>query len=73
MIRLVRTPDGEVLIDTTGKKSGRGVYLCPIEECCKIGLTGKQLEHSLRTNITPENREQLIIDIKRLSIPGSKS
>lgn len=38
MIRVVRTPEGAVEIDKTGKKSGRGVYLCPNSECLEKSL-----------------------------------
>lgn len=60
LIRLVRISDGEVEVDTSGKKAGRGAYLCPVEECWEIGLKGGRLEHALRTTLTQDNREQLI-------------
>ena len=52
--------DGRVEVDTSGKKAGRGAYLCPAEECWEIGLKGGRLERTLRTNLTQDNREQLI-------------
>ncbi len=60
LIRLVRVPTGSVEVDLTGKKAGRGVYLCRAQECWKIGLRGDRLEHALRTILTADNREQLI-------------
>ena len=60
LIRLVRISDGEVEVDISGKKAGRGAYLCPVEECWEIGLKGGRLEHVLRTTLTQDNREQLI-------------
>ena len=60
LIRLVRTPDGRVEIDAGGKKAGRGAYLCWLPECWETGLKSRQLEHTLRTTITQDNREQLI-------------
>ena len=60
LLRLVRVSDGNVEIDIGGKKAGRGAYLCRAEECWEIGLKGGRLEHSLRTTLTQENREQLI-------------
>ena len=60
LIRLVRISDGSVEVDTSGKKAGRGAYLCRAQECWEIGLKGNRLEHVLRTTITPDNREQLI-------------
>ena len=60
LIRLVRVPDGSVEVDTSGKKAGRGAYLCQTPECWEIGLKGGRLEYTLRTTLTPDNREQLI-------------
>ncbi len=59
LVRLVHVADGNVEIDTGGKKAGRGAYLCQTQECWDAGLTGGRLEHALRTGILPENREQL--------------
>jgi len=64
LIRLVCISDGKVEVDTSGKKAGRGAYLCPIEKCWEIGLKGGRLEHALRTSLTHENREQLIGIVK---------
>ena len=44
-LRIVRTPDGHVLIDATGKKSGRGAYLCAKLSCWEKAVKGKRLEH----------------------------
>jgi len=60
LIRLVRTSDGRVEVDTSGKRAGRGAYLCRAQECWEIGLKGGRLEHALRTTLTQDNREQLI-------------
>jgi hypothetical protein len=60
LIRLVRSSDGNVAVDTGGERVGRGAYLCRAQECWKVGLRGGQLEHALRTALALENREQLI-------------
>ena len=60
LIRLVRISDGSVEIDTSGKKAGRGAYLCRAQDCWEIGLKGGRLEHTLRTTLTQNNREQLV-------------
>lgn len=60
LIRLVRTPDGNIEIDTSGKKAGRGAYLCRVRECWQVGLKGNRLEYVLRSHLTSDNREQLI-------------
>lgn len=56
----MRISDGSVEVDTDGKKAGRGAYLCRAPECWQIGLKGSRLEHALRTNLTQDNRDQLI-------------
>ena len=60
LVRLVRTPEGNIEIDSTGKKAGRGAYLCPTTGCWEAALKGNKLEHSLRINLAHNNREQLI-------------
>jgi len=60
LVRLVRTLRGDIEIDITGKKEGRGAYLCPRQPCLEKALQGKQLEHVLRSQLTPANREQLM-------------
>ena len=59
LIRIVRTSDGNVEVDTSGKKAGRGAYLCRAQECWEVGLKGGRLEHTLRTSLSQDNREQL--------------
>ncbi len=60
LVRLVRSAEGKVVVDIKGKMVGRGAYLCRAGECWETGLKGGRLEHSLRTTLTRENREQLI-------------
>lgn len=54
LLRVVRTPAGEVLLDPTGKMSGRGVYLCPEAGCLTAGLKAKALERALGVSLQPE-------------------
>ncbi len=60
LIRLVRVSDNSIEVDIRGKKAGRGAYLCRAQECWEIGFKGGRLEHTLRTKLTREDREQLI-------------
>ena len=60
LIRLVCNPDGSLEIDTSGKKDGRGAYICRDLECWESGLKGKRLEQALRGRVTQDNREQLV-------------
>ena len=44
MIRVIKTAEGEILLDATGRKNGRGAYLCPSMECFKKAVKGRGLE-----------------------------
>ena len=52
LIRIVRTPEGDVLVDATGKRSGRGAYLCPNGECLLLAKKSKALERTLEHEIS---------------------
>ena len=54
LIRIVRTPDGEISIDNTGKKSGRGVYVCPCVSCFNHAVKGKRINKALNHEIPAE-------------------
>ncbi|MFB0558960.1 MAG: RNase P modulator RnpM [Dehalococcoidales bacterium] len=59
LIRVVHTNNGNVEVDTSGKKAGRGAYLCQAPECWEVGLKRGRLEYALRVSLTRDNREQL--------------
>ncbi|EIW18531.1 MULTISPECIES: RNase P modulator RnpM [Pelosinus] len=59
LLRIVRTPDDDVILDPTGKKSGRGAYLCCNEQCLAKAFKEKRLERALKRVINPEIYEQL--------------
>ena len=59
LVRLVRTPAGNVEIDKTGKKEGRGAYICTNPMCWEKIKKDKQLEHALKSNITPDNLKRI--------------
>ena len=54
LIRVVRSPEGEISIDFTGKKSGRGAYICPSADCLEMAIRRKGLERSLDVPISDE-------------------
>ena len=54
MIRIIRTNEQEFLLDTTGKKNGRGAYLCPDPECFEKAVKNKGLERSFKMSIPSE-------------------
>ena len=51
LIRVVRTPESQVVLDLTGKKSGRGAYICPKRQCFEKALKSKRLERTLEIEI----------------------
>ena len=59
MIRVVRTPEGEVTLDFSGKKNGRGAYLCPNPDCLKKAIRSKALDRSLEVTIPQEVYDRL--------------
>ena len=54
LLRAVRSPDGIVTLDFTGKKSGRGAYVCRSVECLKKCRRQKRIERSLEVTIPEE-------------------
>ena len=54
LIRVVRTPEGEIVLDEIGKKSGRGAYICKSASCLKKARKAKRLETSLDCIIPDE-------------------
>lgn len=59
LIRIVKTPEGEVCVDLTGKKSGRGAYICKSIECLEKSFKAKRLNRNLDTPISEEIYEKL--------------
>ena len=56
---MTKTADGEILLDATGRKNGRGAYLCPSMECFKKAVKGRGLERSFKMAIPREVYETL--------------
>ncbi len=59
LVRVLRTPDGQIIIDLTGKKSGRGAYLCKSVACLKKARRSKRIENSLECTIPDEVFDRL--------------
>lgn len=66
LIRIVRTPEGIVLLDPTGKKSGRGAYICKELSCLEKAVKNKNLQKALEVTIGQEVEEQLREQFKNL-------
>lgn len=71
LLRVVRTPNGEILVDLTGKASGRGAYICKSPECLKKALKGK-LARSLECVLPSEVQEELLKQVEKAASDGTK-
>lgn len=54
MMRVIKTPQGDICLDITGKKNGRGAYLCMQKECLQRARKNKGLERSFKMSIPEE-------------------
>ncbi len=54
LMRVVRTPDGGVQVDQTGKLSGRGAYICPDPECLRLAVKNQRLSRALEIELPSE-------------------
>ena len=59
LLRVVRDPEGEVSLDFTGKKSGRGAYICKSVKCLRRAAKAKRLDKSLECNVPEEVYERM--------------
>ena len=59
LIRVVRQPSGQVMLDRTGKAAGRGAYVCPDSACLEKARKSRVLERTLEAAIEPEVYDQL--------------
>lgn len=61
LIRVVKTPEGEIKIDSSGKMSGRGAYVCKDVQCLQKAIRSKGLEKSLKVSINDDIKDQLTV------------
>lgn len=59
MMRVLKTAEGDIVLDVTGKKNGRGAYLCKQEDCLKKAVKNKGLERSFKMSIEKSVYENL--------------
>lgn len=69
MIRIVRTEEQDFLLDATGRKNGRGAYICPSSECLEKAIKSKGLERSFKQAIPKEVYDELC---KEMSVLESR-
>ena len=61
LVRVVRSPEGEISLDFRGKAPGRGAYVCPQAECLRRAIKSKALERGLDCQIPREIYDQLLL------------
>ena len=66
MIRVIRTPEGDVCLDATGRKNGRGAYLCPSMDCLNKAIKNRGIERSLNISVPKEIIDLLKEEMKEL-------
>lgn len=66
MIRVIRTEGQEFVLDATGKKNGRGAYVCPDPECLKKAMKNKGLERSFKQAIPKDVYDALEKEMEKL-------
>lgn len=66
LVRLVRTANGDVEVDLSGRRAGRGAYLCPARPCLEAALKGGRLEQALRASLSEGDRQRLLSDDEQL-------
>ena len=66
MLRVLKTPEDEIILDATGRKNGRGAYLCFDKECLQKAIKNRGLERSLKTAIPVSVYESLEKEFDKL-------
>lgn len=67
LVRIVRTPEGSLQLDTSGKKPGRGAYVCSLS-CFEQALRSSKLQRALKTNISQNELESLTVQVQSVFI-----
>ena len=66
MTRVIKTAEGEILLDATGRANGRGAYVCPNTECLHKAVKSKGLERSFKTPIPKDVYDLLAKEMEKL-------
>ena len=67
LIRVIKTPEEEIVLDATGRKNGRGAYICASMECLKTAMKRKGLERSLKVAIPAEVYDSLEQEMSKIA------
>ena len=71
LLRVVRTPEGEILVDLTGKKAGRGAYICPSSACLGKARKQRQLERNFSCAIDAAAYDALEASVRQAEEAGT--
>ena len=66
MMRILKTPENEITLDTTGRKNGRGAYLCVSMDCFEKAVKNHGIERSLKTAVPDEVYEELKKELENI-------
>jgi predicted RNA-binding protein YlxR (DUF448 family) len=66
LVRIVRTPEGEVVVDATGKRSGRGAYTCPNPACLEAACKGNLVNKALEVELSAADKATLRVELARI-------
>ena len=66
MIRVLKTPEDKIVLDTTGRQNGRGAYVCPCTECLEKAIRNHGIERSLKTAVPEEVYEDLKKELSKI-------
>ena len=72
LLRVVRSPEGALSVDATGRKPGRGAYVCRSAECLKKAIRQKQLERAFECALQDEVKEALMRELQALEENGGE-
>lgn len=67
LLRVIKTPEDEIILDATGRKNGRGAYICASMECLQNAQKRKGLERSLKVAIPAEVYENLEMEMSKIA------
>lgn len=66
MLRILKTPEDEILLDDTGKKNGRGAYICRNKECFELARKNKGLERSFKRAVSSQIYDNLLKEFEKI-------
>lgn len=65
LVRIVKSADGEISLDLTGKMAGRGAYICPNPECLKLARKNRRIDKAFETTVPSEVYDKLEEQLKK--------